>query len=478
MPNVYFLYGNDEFAIARKLREFESDFPDPTSAGMNTARLDARTVSENDLNNAVNAMPFLAPSRLVILGNPSARYVKPPERKKFEEFLGHAPETVRLVMHEAVEPKEAEKNWLVKWAAKNGAKAQGYMLPRLKEMPGWIMNEVKNQGGALEPRAAAKLAEMTGIDTRQAGMEIAKLLAYVNWSRPVKLEDVEAVSIVTAEPDIFALVDAMANRDAGAAQRILHRLLENEDAFALWGMVIRQFRLLLQAREVIDAHGMVPDIQETLGVHPFVAEKIRSGKRISMPVFGYHHRLLVMMRGQDRPAHAGLALICLWQSWSSLHSRSSIPPHDRAHATPCGGLKRNAASSNTAARLCGGSLACRGSQPLQDGLPRLVQLRFHVIPLVDPELPADVRKIGLVSLDDVADDGIGLPASAARSLAELPARRRLSGSVEGAPACLQQLLEPLEVRPADRIAVRGGDHARRAEISRGIPDKPFHYLES
>jgi DNA polymerase-3 subunit delta len=299
MPNVYFLYGNDEFAIARKLREFESDFPDPTSADMNTARLDARTASENDLNNAVNAMPFLAPSRLVILANPSARYVKPPERKKFEEFLGHAPETARLVLHEAIEPKEAEKNWLVKWAARGGAKAQAYMLPRLKEMPGWIMNEVKNQGGALEPRAAAKLAEMTGNDTRQAGMEIAKLLAYVNWSRPVKLEDVEAVSIVTAEPDIFALVDAMANRDAGAAQRILHRLLENEDAFALWGMVIRQFRLLLQAREVIDAHGMVPDIQETLGVHPFVAEKIHGqASRITMPTLeAIYRRLLVMDEG-------------------------------------------------------------------------------------------------------------------------------------------------------------------------------------
>ena len=43
MPNLYFLFGNDEFAISRKLKEFESDFTDPTSADMNTARLDARS---------------------------------------------------------------------------------------------------------------------------------------------------------------------------------------------------------------------------------------------------------------------------------------------------------------------------------------------------------------------------------------------------------------------------------------------------
>jgi hypothetical protein len=58
MPNIHFLFGNDEFAISRKLKEFDSDFTDPTSADMNTARLDARSMAEDDLNNAVNAMPF------------------------------------------------------------------------------------------------------------------------------------------------------------------------------------------------------------------------------------------------------------------------------------------------------------------------------------------------------------------------------------------------------------------------------------
>ena len=303
MPNVFFLYGNDEFAIARKLREFESDFPDATSADMNTAHLDARTVSENDLNTAVNAMPFLAPRRLVILSDPSARYIKPAERRKFEEFLGHAPETAQVVIHEAIDPKEAEKNWLVKWAARGGAKAQAYMLPRLKEMPGWIMNEVKKQAGAMEPHAAARLAEMTGTDTRQAGMEISKLLAYVNWSRPVKLEDVEAVSIVTAELPIWDLVDALAGGETANAQKVLHRMLEEKDAFELWPMIIRQFRLLLVARDIIDGHGMVQDVQEAMYKigerSPYVGEKaFGQAKRISMPTLeAIYRRLLVMDEG-------------------------------------------------------------------------------------------------------------------------------------------------------------------------------------
>ena len=275
MPNLYFLYGNDEFAITRKLKEFESDFTDPTSADMNTARLDARSIAENDLNNAVNAMPFLAKRRLVLLTNLSAKYNNPSTRKKFLEFIGKSPETTRLVMYESIDPRDVEKHWLVKWAEKNHKLIQtkAFMLPRIKEMTGWIINETKNQGGQIEPRAAEMLKEMVGVDTRQAGMEISKLMAYVNWARQITTQDVEAVCIVTSQQSVFDFVDALANGNGKSAQHLLHRLLETEDEFSLWGMVVRQFRLLIQAREILDGRGNKDDVARALGVHPFVAEK-------------------------------------------------------------------------------------------------------------------------------------------------------------------------------------------------------------
>ena len=301
MPNIYFLFGNDEFAIARKLKEFESDFSDPTSADMNTARLDARSMDENDLNNAVNAMPFLAKRRLVLLANPSSKYNNPSVRKKFLEFLEKSPETTRVVMYESVEPRDVEKHWLGKWAEKNNKLIQtkAFMLPRLKEMTGWIINETKNQGGQIEPRAAEMLKDMVGVDTRQAGMEISKLLAYVNWARQVNVEDVEAVCIVTSQQSVFDFVDALANGNGKSAQHLLHRLLETEDEFSLWGMVVRQFRLLIQAREILDGRGNQNDVARALGVHPFVAEKTtQQAARFSIESLeNIYHRLLKIDEG-------------------------------------------------------------------------------------------------------------------------------------------------------------------------------------
>ncbi len=291
---IFILYGNDEFAIARKIRDFESDFSDPTTAGMNTARFESRGVSDEEFNNALNAMPFLAPKRLVILANPSAKYNNVSSRKKFEEYIGKAPDTVKLVMYESIEAKEVVKHWLIKWAEKNSVKTQAFMLPKQRDMPGWIINEAKKQNGAIEPPAAAKLAEMVGVDTRQAGMELAKLLAYVNWSRPVRGSDVEAVCIVTSQQSVFDFVDALSQGNGKTAQKLLHRLLENEDAFALWGMVVRQFRLLLQAREILDGRVNKDDVARALGVHPFVAEKTTGqASRFSMEALeNIYHRLL------------------------------------------------------------------------------------------------------------------------------------------------------------------------------------------
>lgn len=298
MPNIFFLFGNDEFAISRRLKEFESDFTDPTSADMNTARLEARSVSEDDLGNALNAMPFLAKRRLVLLANPSSKYNNPSLRKKFLEFIGKAPESTQLVMYESVDPRDAEKHWLVKWAEKNNKliQSRAFMLPRLKDMTGWIVNETKNQGGQIAPRAAEMLKDMVGVDTRQAGMEIAKLLAYVNWSRPVTVEDVEAVCIVTSQQSVFDFVDALANGNGKSAQHLLHRLLESQDEFSLWGMVVRQFRLLIQAREVLDGNGNKEDVIKALGVHPFVAEKAaQQASRFSIESLeAIYHRLLTI----------------------------------------------------------------------------------------------------------------------------------------------------------------------------------------
>lgn len=296
--HIHILFGSDEFAIAQKAESFIKAMGDPTTASMNTTRLDARSMTEDQLNNAVNAMPFLSAQRLVLLDSPSKKYTGQDGHKKFLSFLDSAPLSALLVLLEPGEIKERDKpaHWLLKWAAKNSGRAAVHELnlPRQREMPRWITEEAVRQGGKIEPQAAARLAEMVGENTRQAAMEITKLLTYVNYAHPIGLEDVEAVSIVTAQASVFDMVDALGLGDGRRAQKLLRQLLDEDDPFSIFGMVVRQFRLLLIAREVMDEGGSLNEVTKALGAHPFVAEKIFGQARaFKMPTLErIYHRLL------------------------------------------------------------------------------------------------------------------------------------------------------------------------------------------
>jgi DNA polymerase-3 subunit delta len=316
-PHVLILHGNDEFAIAAHIAKLCAALGDPSTADLNIARFDGRAGLDFEaLNTAVNAAPFLAPRRVMVLNHPIAAFASAPARKKFLELLDKAQPSTTIAL---VEDEELKRDhWLLKWAvsrapsgnrdhlAETGTSQAGaragvhvYNMPKRWEMPRWIEAEAKKQGGKIDPDAAARLSEMVGEDTRIAAQELTKLLTYVDFERPIRLLDVEKVSIVSAQGSVFELVDALGQNDGKKAQRVLHQLLEDEEAFELWGMVIRQFRLLLQAREMLDEHATAIEVQNALGLRDFVAQKVcNQAGRFSMPTLeSIYHKLLEIDEG-------------------------------------------------------------------------------------------------------------------------------------------------------------------------------------
>ena len=142
-------------------------------------------------------------------------------------------------------------------------------------MPGWIQKEALNKKCKFSAAAASELAQYVGNDTRLAAMEIEKLALYVGDKRPVEVQDVMDLSTSTASGTIWNLVDAIGTRNTQQALTLFHQLLETGDAqYSIFPMIIRQIRLLLMAREVLDERGGKQMIMSDLGVAPFVADKL------------------------------------------------------------------------------------------------------------------------------------------------------------------------------------------------------------
>jgi DNA polymerase-3 subunit delta len=304
VPSVYILHGEDEFSIAKFVEGIVAKLGDPSAAMMNVTRLDGRSFNFDELHLAVSTVPFLTRRRIVVLTHPLALINTPGARKKFIDLLLQVPPSTALLLveYKMLTNERARKrgdfHWLEEWADANPERSfmRAFPLPKGGEMVRWIQEQADSAGGKFPPRAAALLASLVGNDTRLADQEIGKLLAYVNYARPVEPDDVENITAVIPEGDIFAMVDALGNQDGRRAIKMLHQLLERQQPLSIFGMVVRQFRLLLLAREVMNRGGGTRDVARELSIHPFVAGKITAQARhFTIPVLeNVYHRLLDM----------------------------------------------------------------------------------------------------------------------------------------------------------------------------------------
>lgn len=307
-PRITILQGDDDLAIAGYIHALREGMGDPATAEMNLTRIDARQAALDEMYSAAGSLPFLAAERVVVVHNPLGRLQGREAQERFTTFLAALPGTTRLVL--VVEDHQnyrkewetlRESHWLVRWVRANAGLAEvlPMPLPPFGEMPEWIRKKAAELGGKFSPQAARTLAEYSGTDTRLAMQEIEKLLTYVESARTVEEADVALLTAGGRQAGMFDMVDALAGGNAAAALRLLHTLLEEQDAQAAFAMVVRQFRLLLQAREVLDEGGSEGDIVREMHQTPFVARKLSSqARRFSIGrLERIYHRLLEMDEG-------------------------------------------------------------------------------------------------------------------------------------------------------------------------------------
>lgn len=314
-PVVYLLHGDDEYTIAQEVAKLEANLGDDALREANTTSLDGRSFNLDDLVSVVSPMPFIAKRRVVILTHPLARLESKEakakffnkqkltkDREKIIENFEKVPLTTALVLveHKLLtsdwERKKGNLHWLERWAGSDRERVYVKAFP-LGNMEGWIQNRAAQEGGQFTYEAARRLAELVGADTRLADQEIRKLLDYADYKRPVEKEDVDLLTPDSSQADVFAMVDALGMRDGQKASLILQRLLEQQEHGFIFAMVVRQFRLLLLVREILDGGGGGDEIAAKLrflGLKKWMSRKlIPQAKRFSLPVLEeIYHRLL------------------------------------------------------------------------------------------------------------------------------------------------------------------------------------------
>jgi DNA polymerase-3 subunit delta len=310
---LYLLHGADEFTRSEEIAKLKQKLGDPTVVSLNTTVLDGRKVTLPALIQTCDTLPFMAKRRLVIVEGFWSRF-EPPEGGKGKEkppktpasdtvllkglleYLPRLPETTGLVFVESRSLQKANPAFnAVPSDQKKIAYVKEFNPPEEGELGRWVERRMKAKGGEIMPQAAQELARFVGGDLRQLDQELDKLWAHANFQRPVSIADVHNLVNAIQTDSVFALVDAIGLRQREKAMRVLHELLEAGAApLYLLSMIERQFRILLQVKD-LQARGVAPSgMQKTLGIrHSFVIEKsLRQAQNFRMDALESIYRRL------------------------------------------------------------------------------------------------------------------------------------------------------------------------------------------
>ncbi len=284
---LYILYGEDDFSIREALAKIKEGLGDKELLSTNTTILQGQNLTLQQLIITCDTLPFLAPNRLVIVEGLLSRFETQDKEKRaakprdsewqsFKEYLNRMPGSTVLILTDGA--LKRGNSMLADVAML--AKVQEFKPLKGVQLRNWMQARAKSLGCTISPPALQLLSELVGGNLGLLSIEIGKLCLYAQ-GRMVEVNDVKSLVAYAQETNVFGMVDAILERNASKATRLLH-LLEDEGAAPayLLFMITRQIRMVIQAKDMLQQKQAFADIGYTLGISSdYVLQKVREQAR-------------------------------------------------------------------------------------------------------------------------------------------------------------------------------------------------------
>ncbi|MFA7314865.1 MAG: DNA polymerase III subunit delta [Candidatus Magasanikbacteria bacterium] len=277
---LIFLYGKDVYRSKQQLKKMVDKFKiDRDPQGFNVVNLDCEKETSSNILQQILTAPFLAEKKMIILKNLLSA-------SDHKDFL---PE----IMARIEENKLPESNIIVFWESNDTFKtknaktffeklkkekfAQSFAELKGLELFSWIKTEVATRGGKIDSKALDFLVQNFGSDMWSLSTTIDQLISYT--SQEINLSDVQKFLGEKIDDNIFNLVDFIVGKQKNKVFKMIRKQYEKgEDAQYIFAMILRQFRILLELREVYEKQDNIhsSELAKMLGLHPFVVTKSMS----------------------------------------------------------------------------------------------------------------------------------------------------------------------------------------------------------
>ncbi|HWM64415.1 MAG TPA: DNA polymerase III subunit delta [Solirubrobacterales bacterium] len=158
--------------------------------------------------------------------------------------------------------------------AANG-EAHEFEAPKARDMPRALVGEAKRLGFSLDPAAARLLVDRMGASPLRLQNELERLAVWAGPGGAVAATDLEAMIADTSEAAVWALSDALLERNPGKALRIAERLIsQGENVTGLIYGLASRLRKACAAAAQLEEGVPAKQVQGGLGMHPYAAKQL------------------------------------------------------------------------------------------------------------------------------------------------------------------------------------------------------------
>ncbi len=277
-PALLLLHGEETFLLERALQETLDAVVAPADRDFNLAVFHGKETRAATLLDHLRTLPVFASHRLVLVKD--LHELPGGEMDALLPYLKEpSPETVLVGTAEKI---DARRKFFQEFK-KCGTVIEFRRL-YADRIPDFIREQAKQAGKDLTEEGLALFCRRVGNDLLEIQGELDKLFLYLGERRLADAADVAAVVADTRADSIFDLTNALGRRQQGEAVRLLGRILDEGTApLVVLTMIVRHFRQLWQARELLDQGVSAREIPRQIGINPYFADGLLAQARSYPP---------------------------------------------------------------------------------------------------------------------------------------------------------------------------------------------------
>ncbi len=278
-PPVVLLWGDEDWLIQQAVDGLRTAEVFQVNPGLNTSIHWAPQTPAQEVLGAAQTLPFLGSRRLIIVHEVGAWPAA--DKARVIDYLADPCPTTCLVLT-AVKLDGREK---FSQAVKKAAAVIQFKRLNRRALADWLRERARGRGKDLDPAAAGALIDRLGTGLGELDSALDKAALFVGAAPRIEAADVTAVTTDSRSRSIFELTDALGAGRLEAALTALDKLLAlGEPESRILFMIVRHLRQLWVVGDLIASGAGRAEVGRTLGVPPFVAEKLFDQVRDREPI--------------------------------------------------------------------------------------------------------------------------------------------------------------------------------------------------